>query len=92
MIGDKAEIYLLVGVLGAGKTTFIKKLLQTDLGYRIAIIQNEFAEGRCSEQNLEMGIEAPLITNSDGRPFKDFMELPNGCICCSAKNDLIAAI
>lgn len=51
MIGDKAEIYLLVGVLGAGKTTFIKKLLQTDLGYRIAIIQNEFAEGRCSEQN-----------------------------------------
>lgn len=35
-----------------------------------------------------MGIEAPMIVNSEGTPFKDFVELPNGCICCSAKYNI----
>jgi G3E family GTPase len=50
-------------------------------------------------RDVEMGIEAPLIVNAEGTPFKNLMELPNGCICCSAKywqfgsrNDLLAAI
>jgi len=32
-----------------------------------------------------MGIEAPLIQDSKGEIFDKFYELPNGCICCSAK-------
>lgn len=32
-----------------------------------------------------MGIEAPLIQDSKGGIFDKFYELPNGCICCSAK-------
>ena len=32
-----------------------------------------------------MGIESPLIVDSSGKPFDKFYELPNGCICCSAK-------
>ena len=46
-----------------------------------------------------MGIEQPLIMDESGTPFSNFLELPNGCICCSAKyllpyfrNDLVAAI
>lgn len=32
-----------------------------------------------------MGIEQPLIMDETGTPFSSFLELPNGCICCSAK-------
>lgn len=39
-----------------------------------------------------MGIEAPLVQDSEGKPFDKFYELPNGCICCSAKDDLLIAI
>jgi G3E family GTPase len=46
-----------------------------------------------------MGIEQPLILDESGVPFESYLELPNGCICCSAKypiaycrNDLIASI
>ena len=41
---------------------------------------------------LEMGIEAPTMQDSDGKPFNKFYELPNGCICCSAKTELMVAI
>ncbi|EGR34737.1 hypothetical protein IMG5_002700 [Ichthyophthirius multifiliis] len=39
-----------------------------------------------------MGIESPLMTDSQGKPFDKFYELPNGCICCTAKGDLLNAI
>ena len=39
-----------------------------------------------------MGIEAPLIQDSTGAVFDKFYELPNGCICCSAKSDLLTAV
>jgi G3E family GTPase len=32
-----------------------------------------------------MGIESPLVKGPDGKPFDKFYELPNGCICCTAK-------
>jgi G3E family GTPase len=32
-----------------------------------------------------MGIEQQLIVDETGVPFRNFLELPNGCICCSAK-------
>jgi GTPase SAR1 family protein len=75
---ELANIYLLVGFFGSGKTTLIRKLLANTAGRKYAIIQNEFAEG-------EMGIEQPLIVDETGTPFSSFLELPNGCICCSAK-------
>lgn len=34
---------------------------------------------------FEMGIESPLMVDSKGEIFDRFYELPNGCICCSAK-------
>ncbi len=46
-----------------------------------------------------MGIEAPLMTDSKGDLFEKFYEvnyyfiqLPNGCICCTAKTELMVAI
>jgi G3E family GTPase len=73
----KCGIILLCGYLGAGKTTLIQYILKKQNKYKIAVVQNEYAN--------EMGIESPLITDSAGKLFDKFYELPNGCICCSAK-------
>ena len=45
----EAHIYLLTGFFGAGKTTFIRRVLKDPHGEKFAVIQNEFASG-------EMGI------------------------------------
>lgn len=75
---------VLTGFLGAGKTTLLNYILTAEHGYRIAVIENEFGE--------ELGMEATLmVANADGetvQPQKrlaEFVELPNGCICCSIK-------
>lgn len=80
----KTPVTVLTGALGAGKTTLVKHILEKPHGYRVAVIQNEFS--------TEMGIEAPLITDANGNDFKDIYELPNGCLCCSAKDGLISTL
>eukprot|EP00811_Abedinium_folium_P037116 NODE_9761_length_1401_cov_4.528257.p1 GENE.NODE_9761_length_1401_cov_4.528257~~NODE_9761_length_1401_cov_4.528257.p1 ORF type:complete len:406 (-),score=118.72 NODE_9761_length_1401_cov_4.528257:131-1348(-) len=83
-LAGRTPVTLLTGALGAGKTTLIRHILEAEHGYRVAVIQNEFSE--------EMGIEAPLITDAAGETFKDIYELPNGCLCCSAKDSLIGTL
>ena len=95
----KVPVTVLTGFLGSGKTTLVKHILcSTNSGIiekqnpdgsttrgRIAVIQNEFSN--------EMGIEKPtLVDGGDGQEYKELWELPNGCICCSAKNDFVGAI
>jgi G3E family GTPase len=36
-----------------------------------------------------MGIESPLILDEAGQVFDKIYEMPNGCLCCSAKTDLL---
>ena len=69
------KIDIISGFLGAGKTTFIKKLLQEAIsGEQVVLIENEFGE---------IGI--------DGGFLKDFgieiREMNSGCICCSLVGD-----
>ena len=80
----KVPVTVLTGFLGAGKTTLLNYILTAEHGYRIAVIENEFGE--------ELGMEATLmVADADGetvQPQKrlaEFVELPNGCICCSIK-------
>ncbi len=48
----------------------------------MAYIQNEFS-----------GVEErPSVESSDGQVFADFLELANGCVCCTVKTDFVAAI
>ena len=76
-------VTVVTGFLGAGKTTLLQGIIRKT-SKRIAIIQNEVSE--------EMGIESAVLTDSDGRIIPDFYELPNGCICCTSKDDLVTTL
>lgn len=65
---------LVSGFLGVGKTTLIKKILETLKEEKVVIIENEFGE---------VAIDGDLI-KKDGF---DVFELRSGCICCTMKQD-----
>lgn len=70
-------VTIITGFLGSGKTTLLKRILQADHGYRIAVIENEFA--------AESIDNALLVQDRD----EQIVEMNNGCICCSVRGDLI---
>lgn len=67
------------GFLGAGKTTFLKKILPYIDG-KIAIIENEFGDA---------GLDGELINSEIPIPVR---EIYSGCICCSLAKDLKSSI
>ncbi|KAH7649251.1 cobW protein [Cryptosporidium bovis] len=80
----KTPIYIVTGFLGSGKTTLLRQIIDNVSDLKIAIIQNDFSD--------EMGIEAPTMIDKDGNFFKEFFELPNGCVCCTVKDELLKAV
>jgi G3E family GTPase len=79
-------VTILSGFLGAGKTTLIQYILKSpDHGKKIAVIENEFGEGLAVEGLIARdGINDSTLT--------DLIELPNGCLCCTVKDSLVAAL
>lgn len=71
-------VTIVTGFLGAGKSTLLKHLLSENKNKKIAILLNEFGQS--------MEIEKLTIKNNDESiETEDWIELENGCICCSAK-------
>ena len=69
------KIDIISGFLGAGKTTFIKKLLQEAIsGEQVVLIENEFGE---------IGIDGGFLKESG----IEIREMNSGCICCSLVGD-----
>ena len=75
-VDERIPITLLMGFLGAGKTTLVNRLLSAPDAGKIAVIVNEFGE---------IGIDGDLIARAN----EDMLELTNGCICCAAQGDLM---
>ena len=74
------KIDIVSGFLGAGKTTFIKRLLETEIkNEKIVLIENEF--GEISVDSMFLG-EAKI----------DIAELSQGCICCSLVGDFAKSL
>ena len=70
------KIDIISGFLGAGKTTFIKKLLKEAIaGEKVVLIENEFGE---------IGIDGGFLKDSG----IEIREMNSGCICCSLVGDL----
>ncbi|KAH0536142.1 hypothetical protein FGG08_006964 [Glutinoglossum americanum] len=80
----KVPITIVTGYLGAGKTTLLNYILGEQHGKRIAVILNEFGDSA--------DIEKALTVNKDGQQVEEWLELANGCICCSVKDSGVNAI
>ncbi|GAB1318934.1 hypothetical protein MFIFM68171_09144 [Madurella fahalii] len=80
----KVPITIVTGYLGAGKTTLLNYILTAEHGKKIAVIMNEFGDS--------LDIEKSLTINKDGESVEEWMEVGNGCICCSVKDTGVAAI
>ena len=70
---------LLTGFLGAGKTTLLRRLLSDPRGVRYGVLVNDFGA---------INIDAGLVVETKA----DSIALSNGCVCCSLKDDLVAAV
>ncbi|KAF8570553.1 hypothetical protein P879_06883 [Paragonimus westermani] len=81
----KVPVTILTGYLGAGKTTLLNYILTQAHGKRIAVILNDFGEGSALESSVS-------IKQQTGDMFEEWLELRNGCLCCSLKDPGVKAI
>lgn len=73
------SITVVGGYLGAGKTTLLNHLLRAADSESLGVIVNDFGS---------INLDAELVVGVDG----DLVELSNGCICCSMRDDLVEAV
>jgi hypothetical protein len=78
-------ITIISGFLGAGKTTFLKHMIQNESGKKFGLVVNDMAS---------VNIDSKMIKQITKNAFDgvDTLELSNGCVCCSLAEDLIGSI
>ncbi|XP_003974901.1 zinc-regulated GTPase metalloprotein activator 1 [Takifugu rubripes] len=81
---EQIPVTIISGYLGAGKTTLLNYILTEQHNKRIAVILNEFGEGSALEKSLAV--------SHAGELYEEWLELSNGCLCCSVKDNGLKAI
>ncbi|KAI0632194.1 cobW-domain-containing protein [Trametes polyzona] len=86
--GQTVPLTIICGFLGAGKSTLVRRILTERHGYRIAVIMNEFGD------TADIEAKTINVTSPDDpeQQSEEFLELANGCLCCSIKDSGAAAI
>ncbi|KAH9809990.1 CobW/HypB/UreG, nucleotide-binding domain-containing protein [Melampsora americana] len=83
----KVPVTILSGQLGSGKSTLLRRILQNQSNFKFAVIMNEFAQTADIE-----GKTIQLTVANEGTEFQEWLELDNGCLCCSAQDHGVRAI
>ncbi|KAG0211061.1 COBW domain-containing protein 1 [Mortierella sp. NVP41] len=80
----KIPITIITGFLGSGKSTLLDYILTEKHDFKVAVILNEFGDTGGIDQAMNVGMGGEVV--------EEWLELKNGCLCCTVKDNGVLAI